>query len=64
MWALKHYDYEAAELIKKHNLISDECAANEHDDCPVAEACACPHHSGVRFPLRHPELRSLTEASS
>ena len=61
-YLLKVYDYEAAEIVKIRNLISDECAASEHDDCPIPTGCSCPHHSSMQLALEHPRLRSLKEA--
>lgn len=41
-------DYAAAERLVSENLVSDECVANAHDDCPLDEVCKCPHHSAGR----------------
>jgi hypothetical protein len=63
IYCLKHFDYDAAELIVSRNLISDECEANEHDSCNFLW-CVCPHHSAVQFALEHPGLKSLSEIAS
>lgn len=59
-YLLKHYDYDAAELVKVCNMVSDECSEDAHDLC-FFSWCTCSHHSGVQFALEHPQLRSLSE---
>lgn len=63
LWCLKHFDYEAAEIIVKRNVVSDECDSGDHDLCNFAW-CTCEHHSVNQFKLEHPQLRSFIEAQS
>ena len=63
IYCLKHYDYDAAELIKSRNMISDECSEGAHDEC-FFKWCTCNHHSEVQFRAEHPGLRSLSEVES
>lgn len=62
--ALKDRNYDLAERIRSQNLISDECVAEAHGDCPIPETCTCPHHSVNQIALTHPALRSLSECQS
>jgi hypothetical protein len=63
IYCLKHFDYEAAELIASRNLVSDECGAGAHDDCAFSW-CSCNHHSAVQLRVEHPQLKSLREIQS
>lgn len=61
---LKHYDYDAAELIRSRNVAhSKECEYGDHDLCHFGW-CGCVCHSRVQFGLEHPALRSLSECDS
>lgn len=62
LYCLKHFDYEAADLIYDRNKVSDECEEGEHG-CAY-RWCKCSCHSAVQFRELHPELRSLLEAQS
>lgn len=63
IYCLKMYDYDAAELIKIRNMISDECSDGE---CPCPYRwCSCAKcHSANQSKLEHPHLRSLAEVES
>lgn len=61
--ALKDRDYDAAELIKSKQMISDECVNGGCEDCYFLW-CNCPHHSTVQFRAEHPGLQSLSEIES
>lgn len=63
IYCLKHFDYDAAELIVSRNLVSDECRDGDHDDCHFSW-CQCNHHSTVQFALEHPGVKSLSEIES
>lgn len=63
LWCLRHYDYEAAELIYIRNKVSNECDSAGHEDC-FYKWCQCSHHSAVQFRAEHPQLRSLAEVES
>lgn len=63
IYCLKHFDYDAAELIVSRNLVSDECAAKACDDCHFSW-CKCSHPSAVQFRAEHPQLKSLSENAS
>lgn len=58
--ALKDRDYDAAELIKSKQMVSDECRNGGCEDCNFLW-CKCPHHSANQFRVEHPGLRSLSE---
>ena len=57
-YCLQVFDYDAAELVKIQNMISDECSDGDHDLCNFAW-CSCDHHSVNQFHKKHPGLRSL-----
>lgn len=52
---LKIRDYDAAEVLKSKNMVSDECSDGDHDLCNFGW-CTCSHHSSVQFKLEHPQF--------